>query len=102
LAASQRTLQEKPRVIKQTLRALLKANRFVFEKRKETIEVMKKWLQQSPEMAARSYDLLLMSLSRNGEITDPEWELLTEKRRSLDEVRDFTLLRQARGELGID
>jgi hypothetical protein len=41
------------------------------------------------------------SLSRNGEITDQEWEILTEKKRPLEEVRDFTLLREARQELKI-
>jgi ABC-type nitrate/sulfonate/bicarbonate transport system substrate-binding protein len=101
LAASQRYLQEKPKIVKQTLRTLLKANRFVFERRKETIGVMQKWLQQSPEIAERSYELLLISLSRNGEITDSDWENLTEKQRRLDELRDFTLLRQAQVELGI-
>ena len=40
-------------------------------------------------------------LSRNGEITDQEWEILTEKKRPLEEVRDFTLLREARQELKI-
>jgi NitT/TauT family transport system substrate-binding protein len=42
VALSNRYLQEKPKVVKQTLRALLRANRFVFENRRETIEVMQK------------------------------------------------------------
>lgn len=62
---------------------------------------MLRWLEQTPEVADRSYDLLLNSLSRNGEITDQEWELLTEKKRSADEVRDFSLLREAQRELKI-
>jgi ABC-type nitrate/sulfonate/bicarbonate transport system substrate-binding protein len=101
IAVSQRYLQERPKVVKQILRALLKSHRFVFERRKETIEISQAWLQQSPEVAARSYDMLLISLSRNGEISDSDWEMLTEKRRPLEEIRDFTLLRQAQGELGI-
>jgi hypothetical protein len=40
-------------------------------------------------------------LSRNGEITDQEWEILTENKRPLEEVRDSTLLREARQELKI-
>jgi hypothetical protein len=40
-------------------------------------------------------------LSRNGEIPDSDWESLTEKQRRLDEVRDFTLLREAQAGLGI-
>ena len=52
------------------------------------------------ESAAGSYDLLLLTLSRNGEISDEEWETLNIKPRSVDEVRDFSLLRQAQRELG--
>ena len=52
------------------------------------------------ESAAGSYDLLLLTLSRNGEIPDEEWETLNIKPRSVDEVRDFSLLRQAQRELG--
>jgi hypothetical protein len=42
-----------------------------------------------------------MSLSKNGEISDADMERLTEKKRPLDEVRDYTLLREAQKELGI-
>jgi hypothetical protein len=52
------------------------------------------------ESAAGSYDLLVLSLSRNGEISDEEWETLNIKPRSLDAVRDFSSLRQAQKELG--
>ena len=51
------------------------------------------------ESAAGSYDLLLLTLSRNGEIADEEWETLNIKPRSVDEVRDFSSLRQAQREL---
>jgi hypothetical protein len=62
----------------------LKAHRFIFENKQEAIRVMMHWLSQPPDVAARSYELALMSLSKNGEIPDP-----------LDEVRDYTLLREA-------
>jgi ABC-type nitrate/sulfonate/bicarbonate transport system substrate-binding protein len=101
LAVGHRFLQEKPQWIKQLLRALLKAHRFIFENRQETVNIMMRWLSQSPEMAAHSYQLSLVSLARNGEITDYEWERLTEGKKPLADVRDFTLLRQAQKELGI-
>jgi hypothetical protein len=65
------------------LQSVLKAHRFIFENKQETIRVMMHWLSQPPDVAARSYELALMSLSKNGEIPDP-----------LDEVRDYTLLRE--------
>ena len=42
-----------------------------------------------------------LSLSRNGEITEQEWDMLTEKKKPVDDVRDFTLLREAQKELKI-
>jgi ABC-type nitrate/sulfonate/bicarbonate transport system substrate-binding protein len=101
LAVGHRFLQEKPQLIKQLLRALLKGHRFIFENRQETVNIMTRWLSQSPEMAEHSYQLSLVSLARNGEITDYEWERLTEGKKPLADVRDFTLLRQAQKELGI-
>jgi NitT/TauT family transport system substrate-binding protein len=101
LAVGHRFLQEKPQLIKQLLRALLKGHRFIFENRQETVNIMTRWLNQSPEMAEHSYQLSLVSLARNGEITDYEWERLTEGKKPLVDVRDFTLLRQAQKELGI-
>jgi NitT/TauT family transport system substrate-binding protein len=101
VAVTGRMLEQDPRLVKQSLRALLKAHRFIFENRRETVEIMMRWLEQPLEVAERSYDIALISLSRDGEITDQEWERLMEKPRPVDEVRDFTLLRQAQRELGM-
>jgi len=60
---------------------------------------MTRYLLQTPDVAERSYDLLVMSLSKNGEITDQEWDILTEKKKPADEVRDFSLLREVQKEL---
>jgi hypothetical protein len=62
---------------------------------------MIRYLAQTAEMAERLYDLLLISLSRNGEITDQECDMLTEKKKPADEVRDFSLLREVQKELKI-
>ena len=101
IAVATRLLQQNPQHIKRVVRALMKAHRFVFENRKETVPQMIRYLEQSPEVAERSYDLVVNSLSRNGEITDQEWEALTEKKKTADEVRDFTLLREVQKELKI-
>jgi len=100
-ALTNRLLQEKPQLVKQTLRALLKAHHFIFENRQETTEVIMRWLRQSPEVASHSYEVFLISASPDGEISDQEMERLTEKRRPLPEVRDFSLLRQVRSEMGM-
>ena len=101
LAVSNRTAQQNPQLVKRAVRGLLKAHRFVFENRKEVLPEMIRYLDQTPDVAERSYDLLVGSLSRNGEITDQEWDALTEKKKAADEVRDFTMIREAQRELRI-
>ncbi len=101
LAVSNRTLQQNPQFVKRAVRALMKSHRYVFENKKEIVPLMIRYLAQTPEVAERSYDLLLISLSRNGEITDQEWDILTEKKKTADEVRDFSLLREVQKELKI-
>ena len=103
LFTSDRLLKENPQGVKRTLRALIKANRFITEKRQETIAGMLKSLPQPQEVASRSYDLELKALSKDGQMTDGETESLIErlgeKKRPLDEVRDFSPVRQALKEL---
>ena len=65
------------------------------ENRAETIKVLLQWVKQTPEIAGRSYDVELKSILRDGTMTDAEMEsfidrLGNEKKRSIDEVRDFS------------
>jgi ABC-type nitrate/sulfonate/bicarbonate transport system substrate-binding protein len=103
LFASDRFIKENPQLLKRTIRAALKANRFIDENRQETIRIMAHFVPQSPEAAARSYDIELKQLARDGQMTDAEIEFqmdrLAEKRRPLDEIRDFSFARQALKEL---
>ncbi|HWO40819.1 MAG TPA: ABC transporter substrate-binding protein [Candidatus Eisenbacteria bacterium] len=103
LFAADRLLKENPQIIKRTLRAVLKANRFIEQNREETIAVMTQSVKQTPEIAARSYDVELKTLARDGQMSDAEIEHLIErlgeKKRPLDEVRDFSHVRQALKEL---
>jgi len=99
IAVANRLLQQNPQLVKRTVRAMMKAHRYVFENKKEVVPQMIRYLQQTPDVAERSYDLLVISLSKNGEITDQEWDILTEKKKTADEVRDFSLLREVQKEL---
>ena len=101
LAVANRLLQQNPQLVKRAIRAMLKAHRYVFENQKDVVPQMTHYLNQSAEVAARSYDLLVISLSKNGEITDKEWDILTEKKKTPDQVRDFALLREVQKELKI-
>ena len=103
LTTSDRLIKENPQTVKSALRALLKANRFIEVNRQETIPVMMKWVKQPQEIAARSYDVELRTLAKDGQMSDADLESfierLGEKKRPLDEVRDFSFARQALKEL---
>ena len=100
---SDRLLRENPQLVKRTLKALLRAHQFILENRQETIPLMLKWLPQPLDVAEHSYDVELKTLARDGQMTDAEVESLInrlgEKKRPLEEVRDFSYARQAMKEL---
>jgi ABC-type nitrate/sulfonate/bicarbonate transport system substrate-binding protein len=100
---SDRFLRENSLAVRRTLKALLQAHQFILENKQEIIPVMIKWLPQTVEVASHSYDVELKTLARDGQMSDAEIEALIDrlgdKKRPLDEVRDFTHARQAVKEL---
>jgi len=79
------------------------ANVIVLDNKAETILAMIRWLPQSLEVATHSYDIEMKVLTRDGLMTDNEIDTLIgklgEKKRPMEEVRDFTLARQALKEI---
>jgi len=99
MITSERLIKENPQFVRRGLRAILRANRLIEENRQETIRVLLQWVKQTPEIAARSYDVELKTILRDGIMTDGEMESFIErlgndKKRTLDELRDFSLVRQ--------
>jgi len=103
LFAADRAIKENPQVLRRTIRAALKANRFLKANREETIRIMAHYVPQTLELAARSYDVELKALAKDGTMTDAEiegqLERLADKKRPLDEIRDFSFARQALKEI---
>jgi NitT/TauT family transport system substrate-binding protein len=104
MITSDRLIKENPQFVRRAVRAILKANRFIGEQRQETINVLLKWVKQTPEIAGRSYDVELKAIQRDGTMSDADMEnfierLGSEKKRSVDDVRDFSFARQAWKEL---
>ena len=100
---SEKFLRENSPAVKKTLRALLRSHHYILDNRGETIQAMMQWLPQSLEVASHSYDIEMKALTPDGLMTDGEIDTLVaklgEKKRPMDEIRDFTLLRQALKEL---
>lgn len=105
MLTSDRLIKENPQVVKRTLKALLRSHHFILENRQDSIQTLIKWLPQPLDIAEHSYDDELKTLSRDGTMTDAEInaiiERVAEKKRPLDEVRDFSFAREAMKELGL-
>jgi NitT/TauT family transport system substrate-binding protein len=104
MLTSDRIIKESPQLVRRGVRAMLKANRFIADNRAETIKVLLQWVKQTPEIAARSYDVEIKTIQRDGTMSDADMEsfidrLGNEKKRTLDEVRDFSFARAAWKEL---
>ncbi len=99
MLTSDRLIKENPQFVKRTLKALLRAHQYILENRQDTIQALIKWLPQPLDIAEHSYDGELKTLSRDGTMTDAEIDAIIarvgEKKRPLDEVRNFSFARQA-------
>jgi ABC-type nitrate/sulfonate/bicarbonate transport system substrate-binding protein len=102
-------LKENRDQAKKVLRATVRALRFVRERKDEVVPIMVQWLQQTKEVAVESYDLIVPSFSPDGSVSDATYqfavdarlkELKSDKRPSLAQFRDFSLLREVQKELG--
>jgi NitT/TauT family transport system substrate-binding protein len=109
LIVSEKTLREKPAVIKRTLRALTKANRFFHSNETASAEVLAKYLNVSQPIALETYRYSRPAYTRNSIPTDKEVEehlksdaqflqLKTPVKSSA--VFDFSLQREVNNELG--
>jgi len=104
MLTSDRLIKENPQVVRRTLKAMLRAHQFIADNRQETIQASIKWLPQPLDIAEHSYDNELKNINRDGTMTDAEIESIIErigeKKRPLNEVRDFSFAREALKELG--
>jgi ABC-type nitrate/sulfonate/bicarbonate transport system substrate-binding protein len=105
MLTSDRLIKDNPQIVKRTLKALLRVHHYILENRQDSIATLIKWLPQATDIAEHSYDTELKTLTRDGTITDSEINAIidrvAEKRRPLDEVRDFSFAREAMKELGL-
>jgi hypothetical protein len=78
------------------------------ERKEQTIQIMARWLSQTPDVAKDSYDAILPSFSSDGGTSDKTFEFAIESRRASvrtdrpippSQIRDFTLLREVQKEL---
>jgi NitT/TauT family transport system substrate-binding protein len=110
VGTSLRKLKDNRDQAKRFLRMLLKTDRWMKSHRKETIDFIVADYKLDRETAASSYELLMPTLSDNGQIGDDYIQQIIDRWRqqsgapagvSLDRVRDFSIVKEAVRELGL-
>ena len=103
--AADRLVRENPQLVRRTMKALLRAHHFILENKAESIQILLKWLPQPADIAEHAYETEMKTLSKDGQMTDAELNALIEKlgdkKRPLDEVRDFSFAREALKDLAL-
>jgi NitT/TauT family transport system substrate-binding protein len=110
LGVNAKTIQEKPDQVKRTLKALIKANRYIRQNREGSIQVLTEWARVEPDLATVTYDSTWKVFSPDGSVPEDGLRLVVEQAKkelritrevSLGDVSAVTLVRDAQRELGI-
>ncbi len=111
LGVNLKKVKENPGEIKRTIKAVIKAARYIRSNREGAIQI---WLASSSsdrQTAAAGIDSFAARLSDDGNMSETGLKMLIEEIKkmvkvdrgiSLDDVADYTMLRQAQKELGIE
>ena len=95
--------------VKKITRALLRANRFILDNPKGAIKILAAWGRSKPEVAEEAYQYNAQNYSRNllvsrqtleNVIESTRWNVETKRNVAVDEVFDFSLVREILKELG--
>jgi NitT/TauT family transport system substrate-binding protein len=110
LGTHTRKIKERPDEVKRTIKALIKANRFIRQNREGTIQTLAEWGRTTPALAAAAYDSAFKVYNLDGNIPDDGLLAVIEQAvkeskpaRPIgpNDVADMTALREAQKELGI-
>jgi len=103
-------IKERPGDIRRTIKATIRANRFIRDSREEAVRVLVDWGKVERDYAYASYDALRNLFNADGSVPEDGLKLVIDQaRRSAKiirevapaEVADLTYLREAQLELGI-
>jgi len=105
-----RKIKERPGEIRRTIKATVRANRFIRDNREEAVRVLVDWGKVERDYAYASYDALRNLFNADGAVPDDGLKLVIDQARrsakitrevSIGEVADLTFLREAQLEMGI-
>src|SRR3990167_7015359 len=110
LCVTDKKLKEHPSETKRTLKALIRANRFMRENRGETIELLMEWGRVDRESATAAYDGSVEVFNPDGSIPEKGLRAVIEEAKEAAkitrdvhprDVSDITVLREVQQELGL-
>ena len=110
VGVNQNSLQTNRAQVKRVIKSLVRANRFMRENREESVKILVAWGKGKPEHAYASYDSTVKIISPDGGIPDDGLKILIDQAKrdvkvtrdvALNEIADFTLLREVQKELGL-
>lgn len=110
LGTHTRKIKEKPDEIRRVIKATIRANRFIRDRRNEAVETLIGWGKVEREFAFASYDALRILFNADGAVPEDGLKLVIDQARrnakvsrevAPGEVVDLSFLRAAQAELGI-
>ena len=111
LGTNTNKIKARPDEVKRTIKALIKANRYIRQNRDGAIQVLMEWGRIGRENATASYDSTARVFNSDGNIPEDGLRLVIDQAKqalkitrevSPGEVSDLSLLREAQKELGIN
>jgi NitT/TauT family transport system substrate-binding protein len=110
LGTHTKKIKERPGEIRRTIKATIRANRFIRDNREEAVRVLVDWGKVERDYASASYDALRNLFNADGSVPEDGLKLVIDQARrsakvtrdvTIGEVADLTFLREAQAELGI-
>ena len=110
LVTSVKKIKENPDQLKRVIKAGIKANRYLLQNREGTIQVMMQWMRIDRDTATATYDGSVKSFNDDGSVSDAGLRIAIDEAKkaanisrevAINEVADFTVLREAQREMGV-
>jgi NitT/TauT family transport system substrate-binding protein len=109
IGVTEQKLKNERDEVKKITRALLRANRFILDNPKGAIKILAAWGRSKPEVAEEAYRFNAKNYSRNLLVSRPtlenviestRWNIETKRSVAVEEVFDFSLVREILKEIG--
>jgi NitT/TauT family transport system substrate-binding protein len=110
LIVSVKKIKERRDEIKRTIKAGIRANRYISQNREGTVQAMIEWMRIDRETAAATYDGVVKTYGDDLSLPEDGIRLLIDEAKknakldreiSIDQVADLSILREAQREVGI-